>query len=436
MEDGREQWRFVAGGRIDSPPTVFGDLVLFGCADGYVYCLRTTDGELAWKFRAAPQDRRIVAFGQLESAWRVHGSILLDDGVAYCTAGRSTFLDGGIWVYGLEPNTGEVLHQTRLDTWSPRRHDAEGKPFIPSYHIEGAHSDILVGENDHIYLGQYKLDRKLELQPTPYNMRDPDKPVVAMDIKDTPFTASDPDLEQGFESFRGFHRYMERAHPELSEQYETRFGGMNMGDRNTGRHLAATAGFLDDTWFNRTFWMYSDNWPGWYHGHRGAKSGQLLVMGAERTYAVQAFPTRNRQSPLFKPGEKGYLLIADANDIEPVLDDLTRGATKGMGYTRLAAPVWFDWVPIRIRGMVEAGTTLFVAGPPDVVPAGDPMAAFEGRKGAMLRSISSVDGRTQSEVHLDSPPVFDGLIAAGGRLFLSTEDHRLICLAEAERERS
>ena len=27
-------------------------------ADGFVYCLRATDGALAWRFRAAPEDRR------------------------------------------------------------------------------------------------------------------------------------------------------------------------------------------------------------------------------------------------------------------------------------------------------------------------------------------------------------------------------------------
>jgi outer membrane protein assembly factor BamB len=91
-ENGRTLWQFTAAGRIDSPPSVCGGLVLFGCADGSVYCLRATDGELVWRFKAAPSDQRIVAFGQLESPWRVHGSVLLKDGIAYCTAGRSTFL--------------------------------------------------------------------------------------------------------------------------------------------------------------------------------------------------------------------------------------------------------------------------------------------------------------------------------------------------------
>ncbi|MHC4330622.1 MAG: hypothetical protein ACYSWW_21165, partial [Planctomycetota bacterium] len=143
-------------GRIDSPCTIYGELVLFGSVDGCVYCLRASDGQLIWRFRAAPSDRQIIAFGQLESPWRVHGSILIKDGAAYCTAGRSTYLDGGIRVFGLDPVTGKVLHETCLDTWSRTRTDAENKPFIPAYHIEGALSDVLVSEGDYIYLGQYK----------------------------------------------------------------------------------------------------------------------------------------------------------------------------------------------------------------------------------------------------------------------------------------
>ncbi len=428
VDDGGELWHFTAGGRIDSPPTVYSGGVLFGCADGSVYCVRAADGELAWRFRAAPADQRIVAFSQLESPWRVHGSVLLVDGIAYCTAGRSTFLDGGIWVYGLDPKTGEVVHETHLDTWTPTRQDAVGKPYIPSYHMEGTHSDILVSQGGYIYLGQYKFDRRLIKQDAPFVMRDPDNPVVALDISKEGYTVADPDLSKGYEYIRSFHRYMESAHPELAEQYKQKYGGMSMGDRHTGIHLAPTAGFLDDTWFNRTFWMYSANWPGWYHAHRGAKTGQLLVMGPERTYALQVFPTRNRQSPLFTPGDKGYLLLADDNDTEPVLDDLTRGATKGLGYTRLQPPVWYDWVPVRIRGMVLAGKHLFVAGPPDVVDADDPMASFEGRKGAMLRVYSAADGKKLAETTLQSPPVFDGLIAASGRLFMSTTDGHVVCL--------
>ena len=94
-----------------------------------------------------------------------------------------------------------------------------------------------------------------------------------------------------------------------------------------------------------------------------------------------AYPRRNLQSPLFTPGERGYLLVADANDNEPLLDHRTRETTKGWGFTRARPPVWHRWVPIRIRAMTLAGDRLFIAGPPDVVKAGDPMAGVRGSLG-------------------------------------------------------
>jgi len=38
-ESGEEIWSCTAGGRVDSPPTIHAGRVLFGCRDGYLYCL-------------------------------------------------------------------------------------------------------------------------------------------------------------------------------------------------------------------------------------------------------------------------------------------------------------------------------------------------------------------------------------------------------------
>ena len=51
----RACWQYTAGGRVDSPPSIAGNLAVFGCADGYVYCLRLDRGQLVWRFRAAPR---------------------------------------------------------------------------------------------------------------------------------------------------------------------------------------------------------------------------------------------------------------------------------------------------------------------------------------------------------------------------------------------
>ena len=428
--DGSVAWRFTAGGPIDSPPTVCGGLVAFGCADGCVYALRVADGALAWRFRPVPSARRIVADGHLESPWPVHGSLLLKGGLLYGTAGRSTYLDGGIRLFALDPATGRAMHEARLDTASPTRRDAEGKPFVPAYHVEGALADVLASEGGHIYLGQYMFDLKLAEQPVPYVMPGPDAKPDAMRVAGQPYTDQDENPKADYETHQ--RQWLERTQKGLVAQLKETYGGWNMGDRAFGRHVFSTAGFLDDAWYNRTFWMYSGTWPGFYLAHRGAKTGQLLVVGPERTYAVQAYPSRNLQSPLFTPASKGYLLFADGNDVEPVLDATTRGTPKGWGFEREQPPAWFAWTPIRIRAMVLAGERLFVAGPPDVLDSADPMAAFEGRAGAVLRAVSASDGATLAEQRLDAPPVFDGLIAAGGRLYLATTDGKMLCFAGKE----
>ncbi|MBM4050938.1 MAG: hypothetical protein FJ279_38065, partial [Planctomycetes bacterium] len=103
---GKAAWSFTAGGRVDSPPTVWQGRVLFGSTDGHVYCLRAADGALVWRFRAPPGDQRLMAFEQVESVWPVSGSVLMRDGVVYCVAGRSMWLDGGMRFLRLDAATG------------------------------------------------------------------------------------------------------------------------------------------------------------------------------------------------------------------------------------------------------------------------------------------------------------------------------------------
>ncbi|HPD13520.1 MAG TPA: PQQ-binding-like beta-propeller repeat protein [Planctomycetota bacterium] len=106
---GKPAWRFWAGGRIDTPPTLHRGLALFGCHDGYVYALRAQDGALAWRTRVAPWERRMVVHGQIESVWPAVGTVLVHDGVLFANAGRTSESDGGIALVALDPATGNPL---------------------------------------------------------------------------------------------------------------------------------------------------------------------------------------------------------------------------------------------------------------------------------------------------------------------------------------
>ncbi len=77
--------------------------------------------------------------------------------------------------------------------------------------------------------------------------------------------------------------------------------------------------------------------------------------------------------------------------------------------------------------MVVTENLLLVAGPPDIVDPADPLGAFEGRKGGVLAAIHRSDGKRVWEYALDAPPVFDGLAAASGRLYVALQDGELAC---------
>jgi len=67
-------------------------------------------------------------------------------------------------------------------------------------------------------------------------------------------------------------------------------------------------------------------------------------------------------------------------------------------------------------------------------PSGvDPLAeALQSSQGGRLFSISTTDVATLTERELTSPPVFDGMVAADGRLYLSTKDGHIVCMGPAD----
>ena len=152
-DNGKCRWRFTADGRVDSPPTIAGRLVLFGSADGWVYCLRNSDGELAWRFRGAPRERLIGAFDRVESAWPIHGCVLVRDGVAHFTAGRSSFVDEGIFAYGLDVRTGKCVSRRRIATDHDMQVDKGRDPLGDT----GLLDDILVAGGRSVHMRRCKI---------------------------------------------------------------------------------------------------------------------------------------------------------------------------------------------------------------------------------------------------------------------------------------
>ena len=103
---GREKWKAYTGGEIRIPPTVSKGRALVGSGDGWVYAFGAARGELLWRFRAAPADRKIPVYGKLLSTWPAASGVLADDGTAYVAAGLVNY--DGTYVYALDPATGKV----------------------------------------------------------------------------------------------------------------------------------------------------------------------------------------------------------------------------------------------------------------------------------------------------------------------------------------
>ncbi len=375
-EDGNPLWRYTVGGRVDSPPTIAEGLAVFGSADGWVYCLRASDGALVWRFRAAPEDRRVVAYGQLESVWPVHGSVLVEDGVVYAAAGRSSYLDGGISLCRLDLKTGNLLSATCVDSRDPKT-GGQPKGVVEMFDLPGAMPDILSSDGTFVYMRHMKFDRQGVRQ-----------------AQDTP-------------------------------------------------HLFSPTGFLDDSWWHRSYWIlgtrFYTGYRDWFRAGREVPAGRIVVFDDSRAYGYGLRPEYYYWST---PME--YHLFAAAREPEIVESPQKRPRVPAWGQHEIA----YDWSQepsLQVRAMVLAAETLFVAGPPDLVDeqqafrhpddAGflaklaDQAQALEGRKGATLCALSASHGKKLAEYPLESPPTWDGLAAAGAGLYLSTTGGEVVCLA-------
>ena len=74
--------------------------------------------------------------------------------------------------------------------------------------------------------------------------------------------------------------------------------------------------------------------------------------------------------------------------------------------------------------VMEAG----VVGVPDKVAQDEPLAYIEGRRGARLFALDARTGEQAAQLELDAPPVWDGMAAAYGKIFMTDTQGRLLCL--------
>lgn len=157
---GRLKWSFTAGGRVDTPPTIAEGLCLFGAHDGWVYAVGLADGALAWRYRAAPQESRIMAYGQLESPWPVAGSVLVAEGIAYAAAGRHPLCDGGVRVVALKAATGDLVWEKKLDEFNLKNWYGQALATKKKVGLDFEPVDLLVKDGDRVSLSRWRFDAR------------------------------------------------------------------------------------------------------------------------------------------------------------------------------------------------------------------------------------------------------------------------------------
>ena len=382
-DSGTKLWHFTAGGRVDSAPTFYQGTVLFGSRDGYVYCLTADKGELVWRFRAAETDTRCVAYDQVESVWPVHGSVLVENDVLWFCAGRSSFLDGGLLIYRLDPCTGRVLSTSTVDSLAG---DDEQPPITSTIFarldMEGAKNDVLSSDGGNVFMRHWAFDLEGK------------------------------SIEQDVD------------------------------------HLFAPTGFLDTSWFRRTYWIYGRIYvsgaQGWARTGNVRPTGRIMSIDEDRLYGFGRDyypPSPGNQHQMYLAGENERLFAADRNsDAAVVPSDDDSSAAKGRRGQK-AAPsdetkqdaYWSTPADLQVRCMVLAGEgpdkRLLVAGARgDWVMSQD---AYEGKQGSVLRAVSIDDGKVIAEHNLAGLPIFDGMSAAHGQLYMSCADGHVVCFGAA-----
>ncbi len=329
---GKTLWEYIAGGRIDSPPTYHKGLLIFGSRDGWVQCVRASDGALSWRFRDLP-DKMICAFDQLESAWPVHGSVLLKNDTVYFCAGRSSYLDGGLFIYGLDPVTGELRHQRPF--YGPYADDrfpafAEEGNRSETEVILGTTADVMTSEGDTLYIRQQAFN-------------------------------------------------------------------LDLTDAVAGKHLLASAGMLESKRQHREYKLVRENFNHrkmWTTVKTEYPTGDIIVSDGTDFYSVFGHPVNRGTS--FNP-RNGYALMAKTRSGDnwsrkwDVLIPITGKAMALAGDTLFVAgaPLVFDFDDLGASYAGRRGAVLLATSTDDgsklaeykldVLPAWDGMAAAYGR---------------------------------------------------------
>jgi hypothetical protein len=232
-------------------------------------------------------------------------------------------------------------------------------------------------------------------------------------------------------------------------------------------HLFSSVGFLDDNWWERTFWHYGKHFYSscfvWGYSRLISPAGRILVLDAENVYGYSEAHAGLRNTGAVSLTEAELFAVPKSPEVMTVkqaVESLPERAQeklkKNVAYRKVKRfrHSWDTDVPVIPRAMTSTDTFLFSAGPEvfDVPTVADYFAtnrtddadppelirnardSFEGSRGGLLAVTEKATGKLLGQLKLDSCPVHDGMIAANKKLYLSAVDGSVLCVA-GERER-
>lgn len=389
-DTGEPAWRFIPSGRIDSSPTVYKGLVYFGSSDGFIYCLDLSDGALRWKYQAAPAVAHHMFLERVEATHPVHGNVLIMNDRLYTVAGRSMFTDGGIRFLILDALTGRKIKEHLMDDKVPgtdeplqMRHEILNMPQ--------ALSDLLSSNGKKIFMRYQPFD----LEGNRLNL-----------MFDGKRYGYEPDT---------YGPDMKAIHAKL--------GGPDQ--RGDDAHLFSGTGWLDDSWWHRTYWIYGNYHASGHSGYtqagaQGAPAGRAITFDKDWIY------TWGRLKRYFRWSEE-YVYHLHAKDYD-------------------YQDQWSVMLPILVRAMVASDDRLFVLGPKELMRQdeikrriteeevqqlmAEQDKALNGESGAILLAVDKNSGKILSGHRLEMAPLLDGMAGAYGNLYISTTDGRVCCLSD------
>lgn len=322
---------------------------------------------LVWKFNGLPERRLICDTGRLESAWPVNGSIMIFEDTAYFAAGRSTFLDGGIAAFGLDPVTGAMKHGRIIQ--GPYVDDTRNFPVPASgqFQLKGCKADIFSSAGNELFIRNQ---------------------------------AFKPDLE-----------------PIISESVKT-------------LHLMASPGFLNDSPQHRTYWTVDrDLRYGGAIGKFGAgPAGDTIAFDGRLFYEIRGYapgrnlPGRGRDADpleLYSVYSGSYGGMGEKED---------KSAIPAMGRWEER---WNTPTPFAGHAIAASENTVMAAGVPMLkgYSTEDTNASYAGEKGGIAWLLDAKNGHQLQELRFDAPPIWDGIAIAHGSYFISLKDGSVVCLA-------